>query len=120
MFFWGVEDPALRLVLCVLIGGVTGAIPLTVGLIRGNWLLAGIGFGVTLAVAFLFFPAAVLPAIGFTVLVAVIDPPKARPRKKRRPPPPVRRRRERADDFLDNDYYDDRPRRRPIRDGEYD
>ena len=120
MFFWGVDNLGLGLLLGVLIGPITGAIPLTVGLIRGHWQMGWIGFGVSVAAGLLCFPLAVLPAIGFTILVAVIEPPRARPRTKRRPPPPVRRRRERADDFLDNDYYDDRPRRRPIRDGEYE
>jgi hypothetical protein len=132
------EDLLMYLLIGILMGALCGGIPLAVGLIRGNKSMAWTGFGVSilLGLACSPFPVALLPAIIFTIIVAITEPIEKR--KKRRGP--KRTRRDRADDFLDDDFgpkrrrdadaagdrrrrrryededeeddYDDRPRRR--------
>jgi hypothetical protein len=139
MFFWQAhgdgEEFLLILLVGTLIGGLCGAVPLTVGLLRRNKSMAWLGFGVCVLTGVAFLAAALLPAIVFTIIAAVTEPiEKGKKRRGRR-----RRRRERADDLLDDDFgpkrkrtddddfrrrrrrryedeyedeYDDRPRRR--------
>ena len=100
------EELALRL----LIGAFAGGIPLAVGLMRGHKQMAWSGFGVSILIGVGLGICAIVPAIIFTIIVAVTEPIEAGRKKKgvRR-----RRRRERADDLLDDtDEYNDRQRRR--------
>src|SRR5438874_2448319 len=103
MFLWNAEgdggDLVIGLLLGILIGGVCGAVPLAVGLIRGHKSMSWTGFGVSMlcGIACAPFPVALIPAIIFTIIVAVTQPIEKRKKKR---PGPRRRRRERADDFL--------------------
>jgi hypothetical protein len=136
MFFWRTDGDGGELLLAltvgILIGALCGGIPLTVGLLKGNKSMAWTGFGVSilLGIACTPIPVALLPAIVFTIIVAVTEPIGKKKRKVKR------RRRATADDLLDDDFgprrrrddddeerrrrrrryedddYDDRPRRR--------
>lgn len=114
------EELLLAVVLGVLIGAFCGAIPLVVGLIRGNTSMAWTGFGfcVFLGIACSPIPVSLLPALVFTIIIGVTEPIE----KKKKRGPKRRRRIDRADDLLDEtdgpkrkrdyDEDDDRPRRR--------
>jgi len=101
------EEFLLILIVGTVIGALCGAVPLTVGLIRGNKSMAWTAFGVCVLIGLALLPAALLPAIVFTIIVAVTEPIE-KGRKKRREP--RRRRRERADDLLDDDFGPKRKR----------
>ena len=141
MFFWNTdgdgEELLIGLVIGILTGLLCGAVPLAVGLLRGNKSMAWTGFGVCVFLGLACFPIAIIPAIIFTIIIAVTEPIGQKKRKAKR------RRRASADDFLDDDFgprrrrddddderrrrrrryeddedddYDDRPRRRRRRD----
>jgi hypothetical protein len=124
MFFWKVEDGddlAIGLIICVVAGALCGAVPLTVGLMRGNKSMAWAGFGISVFAGVGCLAGALVPAIIFTILVAVMEPMGKRGRKGKGPR--RRRRQDRADDFLDNErdrrrreLQDDEPRRRRVYD----
>lgn len=121
MMFWEAhgdgEQFVIILVVGTLIGALCGAVPLTVGLIRGNKSMAWIGFGTCVLVGIAFLAAALLPAIIFTIIAAVTEPIGV---KKKKGPPPRRHSRDRADDFLDDDTYHSKRRRRSEEDDEDD
>jgi len=109
MFFFMEADSSgaivLVLFLGLLVGGLCGGVPLTIGLVRGNKSMAWTGFAACLLTGAGCFPIAVIMSLIFTAIVGLTQPIDAKKRKKRR------RRRERADDFLEEDH-DEHQRRR--------
>lgn len=126
MFISGGDD-GLDLVFGVLIWGALGAffgaIPLTVGLLRGHRQMAWLGFALCVFVGIAFCFAAIVPAIIFTLVVALSEPIEKGRKKKNPKKKPSRRSGSynvvRDDD--DEEDYDERPsRRRSRRDDEDD
>ena len=78
MFFWRTngdgEELLLGLAIGLLTGVLVGAVPLTVGLLKGNKSMAWTGFGVSIFLGLACFPVALLPAIVFTIIIAVTEP----------------------------------------------
>ena len=114
MFMWDAEGDFGRLLLGVfislMIGAACGAPALIVGLIRGHKQMGWTGFAVCVLFGLGCWYIALLPAIVFTIIVAVTKPIEKRKKKKG---PKRRRRRQLAEDFLDDqDDYHDRQRRR--------
>lgn len=97
-----------RLLLGVLIGAFCGGIPLAVGLIRGHKSMAWTSFGVCIVLGPFCTFCNLVPAIIFTVIMAVTEPIERRKKKRKKG---VKKRRERADDFLDDDPAEERRRR---------
>lgn len=108
------EELVFQLVLGLLVGAFCGAVPLVVGLLRGNKSMAWTGFGISILLGVTCSFVALIPAIAFTIIIAVTEPIEKRKKRGKK-----RRRRERADDFLEDgprrkkyEDDDDRPRRR--------
>src|SRR5579885_3047504 len=88
------EEMLLIFVIGLFMGAFCGAIPLVVGLLRGNKSMAWIGFGVSILVGIAYWYVALLPAIAFTIIAAVTEPIEKG--RKRKGQSPRRRRRDRA------------------------
>lgn len=114
MFLWNQPDDIGELFLvifvCAIIGAFCGAVPLTVGLLRGHKSMAWMGFGFCVFLGAGCHFVALLPAIVFTIIVAVTEPIEKQ-RKKKGKDRKRRRRRERADDFLDDEHIRERESR---------
>ena len=102
MFFWSSDGDGQELLIGLGIGLLTGllcgAVPLTVGLLKGNKSMAWTGFGVTVFLGAACFAVAILPALIFTIIIAVTEPIEKKKRKVKR------RRRATADDLLEDDF----------------
>jgi hypothetical protein len=106
-FFWDRDDGeglVLALSIGLLTGTLCGALPLTIGLIRGHRSMAWTGFGFCVLLGAGCFVVAMIPSIVFTLIVALSQPIERQRRKKR--PPRRRRAPERPSrdyEVLDND-----------------
>src|SRR5262245_49820122 len=112
MFWWDSGGDGgmmiIGLVISLFAGALCGAVPLTVGLLRGHRQMAWIAFGFCCLIGVACPVLPLIVATVFTIIVAVSEPIE-KSRKKRRGR--KRRRRERADDFLDDDFGPKRRRR---------